>query len=295
MLTRYKLILVCLAFLLLVAGPALAKRPDLILATTTSARDSGLYDLLVPIFEKETGMKIGVVAVGTGKALKLAENGDADLLLVHAPGPEKEFVEKGFGLDRIPIMHNYFIVVGPRGDPAKISQAESASEAFVRIAQSKSLFISRGDDSGTHVKELSIWEAAKTKPAPESYRETGQGMGPTLIIANELSAYTLCDKATYLAHRLKLDLGILFERDPLLLNPYSAIAVNPARHPHVNHEGALRFIAWLTSVEVQRIIASYKINGEQMFWPDAHPEALEGADKSQPSPSSPSPSAKPSD
>jgi len=293
---KYALLLV-LILVVLCLEVACSRGPELILATTTSARDSGLYDILLPRFEKETGTKVAIVAVGTGQALKLAENGDADLLLVHAPDREKQFVDNGFGVARIPIMHNYFIVVGPAADPAGIVGSPSAADAFRSILKADALFVSRGDDSGTHMKELSIWKAAGITPDPQSlktYRETGQGMGATLRIADELSAYVLCDKATYLNYRSELALKILFEEDPLLLNPYSLIAVNPDRHPHVNSHDAQRLIDWLTSADVQRIIADYKIKGERLFWPDAHPEVMKGDQASQPSTTSPSPSPKPS-
>jgi len=284
----------CILVAICALSPALAQKPDLILATTTSARDSGLYDVILPAFQKATGINVGVVAVGTGKALTLGENGDADLLLVHDPEREKEFVEKGFGIHHTVVMHNFFIVLGPPDDPADISKAKTAAEAFARIAKSGALFVSRGDDSGTNAKELSIWKAIGAKPAPDSYRETGQGMGPTIKIADELSAYTLSDKATFLTYRSKLRLRILFEKDKLLLNPYSVMAVNPERHPHVKYAVAMRFIEWLTSLEGQRIIAGYRADGEQLFWPDVHPELLKEAEPSQPSPTSPSLSPKPS-
>lgn len=283
------------AVLFLLAG--CGRRPDLILATTTSARDSGLYDILLPEFEKETGIMVAVVAVGTGQALKLAENGDADLLLVHAPDQEETFIQKGYGVRRIPLMHNYFVIAGPAADPARLSGSSSAVDAFKRIADSDALFVSRGDNSGTHIKELAIWDSAGITPSPQDsqhYTETGQGMGPTLRIADELSAYVLCDKATYLNYRSELALKILFEEDPLLLNPYSLVAVNPERHPHVNSRDAQRLIGWLTSPDVQRIIAGYRIRGEQLFWPDARPEVTKGGEASLPSTTSPSPSPKPS-
>jgi len=276
---------------------ACTQQPDLVLATTTSVRDSGLYGVLLPKFEEETGVKVGVVAVGTGRALKLAENGDADLLLVHAPEREKTFVKKGFGVSRIALMHNYFIIAGPSEDPAGVLPSTSAANAFARIAESDALFVSRGDDSGTHIKELAIWKAAGIEPdqlSPKDYRQVGQGMGPTLKIADQLSSYVLCDKATYLSYRSKLTLRVLFEEDPLLQNPYSLIAVSPKRYPNVNHRDAARLIKWLTSARVQHIIANYKVKGEQLFWPDAHPEVMNGGDRSQPSVTSQSPSPKPS-
>jgi tungstate transport system substrate-binding protein len=276
---------------------ACTRQPDLVLATTTSVRDSGLHDILLPKFEEETGVKVGVVAVGTGRALKLAENGDADLLLVHAPEREKAFVKNGFGVGRIALMHNYFMIAGPPEDPAGVLASTNAADAFARIAESDALFVSRGDDSGTHLKELAIWKAAGIEPDqlnPKQYRQVGQGMGPTLNIADQLSSYVLCDKATYLSYRSRLALRILFEQDPLLHNPYSLIAVSPKRRPHVNDRDAARLIKWLTSVEVQRIITNYKVNGDQLFWPDAHPEVMNGGDRSQPSVTSQSPSPKPS-
>ncbi|HEY5729453.1 MAG TPA: substrate-binding domain-containing protein, partial [Anaerolineales bacterium] len=205
--------------------------PTLILATTTSTLDSGLLDVLIPMFETESGFTVQTVAVGTGQALKMGEEGNADVLLVHAPKSEEEFMAGGFGKDRAPVMHNDFVIVGPASDPAGINGLAAASEALKKIFDSGSTFISRGDDSGTHKKELSLWESAELDPGGQAwYLETGQGMGASLIVASEKNAYTLTDRGTYLATRQNLELFILLEGDPPLLNPYHVITVNPELH-----------------------------------------------------------------
>lgn len=246
--------------------------PDLLLATTTSTYDSGLLDYLLPDFEARTGIRVRVVAVGTGQALELGRNGDADLLLVHAPDQEEAFVGMGYGVDREPVMYNDFVIVGPEEDPAGIAGMESAPLALARIAATESPFISRGDNSGTHVKERRIWLEAGIVPQGDWYISAGQGMGLTLTMAEELKGYTLSDRGTYLARRADgLDLEILVEGDPLLRNPYHVIAVNPQRHPRVHYEAARRFIDWLTSLETQERIAAFTdpLSGQPLFHPDS--------------------------
>lgn len=266
-----------------VAAPAVTESPaetptvaesqisELILATTTSTRDSGLLDVLIPMFEKQSGYTVKTVAVGTGEALKMGEEGNADVLLVHAPASELELMDKGFGLSRDLIMHNDFIIVGSADDPAGIKGAAEAKEAFTKIAESQSIFVSRGDDSGTHKKELAIWKSANITHEGEWYIETGQGMADTLRIASEKSGYTLTDRGTYLAQLDTLDLEILVEGDKTLLNIYHVIVVNPEKWPEVNVEGAKAFAAFLVSDETQKVIGQFGVDkfGQPLFFPDA--------------------------
>ncbi len=253
------------------AAPAPAGTCRIRLATTTSTDNSGLLDVLLPPFERATGCRVDVIAVGTGKALRLGRNGDVDVVMVHAPKAEKAFVDEGYGVDRTRIMHNDFVVVGPAQDPAGVRGAGSAARALERIADAQAVFISRGDDSGTHKKEQALWKAAGVVPRGSWYREAGQGMGAVLRMADELRAYTLTDRGTYLAMKDKLDLVVLYDGDPALMNPYHVIAVNPQRHPHVRYDLARRFIAYLTGRQAQKIIADYRVGGEPLFVPDAIP------------------------
>jgi len=246
--------------------------PRLILATTTSTYDSGLLDYLLPAFEEGTGIQVDVVAVGTGQALEMGRNGDADVLLVHAPAREEAFVAEGHGVDRRPVMHNDFVVVGPEEDPASIAGMTDAAAAFARIAGAQATFVSRGDDSGTHTKERSIWEAAGVTPGGDWYVSAGQGMGAVLTMAEELGGYTLTDRGTYLSRLAEgYSLPVLVEGDPLLFNPYHVMAVSPQAHPGVNYEAAVRFIEWLTSPETQDRIAAFTHPGagQPLFYPDA--------------------------
>ncbi|NQT87056.1 substrate-binding domain-containing protein [bacterium] len=257
--------------LLLLASCSSGEREPLRLATTTSTQNSGLLEVLLPPFEKAHGVKVAVLAVGTGKALKLGENGDVDVVLVHAPEAEKAFVDAGFGVDRRAVMHNDFVIVGPGADPAGLGNAGSAKEAFTLLTGGKAPFISRGDESGTHKKERAIWRLAGLAPTGAWYIETGQGMGDVLMMANEKLAYTLTDRGTWLAYADKLQLSVVFQGDPLLHNPYGAIAVNAERRPQVQKELARKFLDYLTGPEAQAIIAGFRIrkNGEQLFHPDA--------------------------
>jgi tungstate transport system substrate-binding protein len=248
--------------------------PDLILATTTSTQDSGLLDVLIPLFEQQTGYKVKVVAVGTGAALKMGQEGNADVLLVHAPSSEKTYMDGGFGKDRLLVMHNDFIIVGPSSDPAGIKSTASAVDAFKKIAGASAAFISRGDQSGTNTKELALWKNAGIDPAgqkPSWYVESGQGMGATLTIASEKNAYTLTDRATYLANKANLQLDILVEKDTNLLNVYHVITVNPDKWPKVNYEGATAFSKWITDPATQDVIGKFGVDkyGQQLFIPDA--------------------------
>lgn len=241
------------------------------MASTTSTQNSGLLDILIPAFEKtEQGrIKVDVIAVGTGQALKIAERGDADLVFVHAPELEQEFMSKGSGVNHRKVMHNDFVVLGPPEDPAGAGTASSAVGAFSRIAERPALFVSRGDNSGTHIKERFLWDKAGIDPTGRSwYLEAGAGMAATLRLAEEKEAYTLSDRGTFLNYRDRIHLAILYQGDPLLENPYGIMAVNPERFPQVHYREAMRFIDWITSPAGQGLIASYKKSGEQLFFPD---------------------------
>ena len=243
------------------------------LATTTSTENSGLLARLLPPFERRFGTKVHVIAVGTGRALALGRNGDADVVLVHAPDAEKAFLDAGHGVNRRAVMVNDFVLLGPAADPARAAAAESAAKALAAVAGARATFASRGDDSGTHKKERALWAAAAVQPAGASYLEVGQGMGATLLLADEKRAYCLSDRGTYLAMRGKVDLTVLFEGDPILRNPYSIIAVNPARHPEVNYAGAMALVGWITSPQGQAIIGAFRAGGQVLF----HPTAVPGA------------------
>ena len=242
---------------------------DLRLASTTSTEATGLFKYLLPTFETQCGCKVNVIAVGTGKALKLGENGDVDVMLVHSRADEDKFLTAGFGVDRRDVMYNDFVIVGPRSDPARVREAKGALEAMKRIPDSHQTYVSRGDDSGTHKKELLLWKAANVKPEGPWYLSAGQGMSEVLVIASERGAYTLADRSTFTAFATKLDLDILNAGDKALFNPYGVIAVNPARFPDTNYATAKQFIDWITSSEGQRLIASFKVNGQQLFFPNA--------------------------
>jgi tungstate transport system substrate-binding protein len=258
--------------LLLVATPALAAE-RLKLSTTTSTENSGLLYELLPPFEKHFNVKVDVISVGTGKALELGKNGDADVVLVHARNLEDQFVADGYGVNRRDVMHNDFVIIGPSADPAVIGKAKTAAEALKLIAKKKAPFVSRGDKSGTHNKELSLWNTAKVKPSGSWYIESGRGMGDVLVMAHEKEAYTLTDRGTYLAFQKdgKINLTILFEGDPTLFNPYGIIAVNPDRYPQVNYVMAMALIGWVTSQGGQKIIAEFgkAKYGAPLFYADA--------------------------
>lgn len=248
-----------------------ASNEAVILATTTSTKDTGLLDVLIPEFEKKYNITVKPIAVGTGEALKMGERGDADVLLVHSRLAEDEFMAKEFGMVRKDVMYNDFVIIGPKDDPAGIKGSASAADAFKRIADTGAAFVSRGDDSGTHKKELKIWEKANIKPEDGWYISTGQGMAATIRIANEKLGYTLSDRGTYLVQKNNIDLVVLTEKSDDLLNPYGAIAVNPGRHPKVNYEGATKFIDFLTSEEGQKIIGEFGKDkyGQALFVPNA--------------------------
>lgn len=249
----------------LVATPVAADDEIVRLATTTSTYNSGLLDYLLPAFESEHPYQIQVIPVGTGKALRMGQDGDVDLVMTHAPGAEREFVEAGFGVNPMGVMYNDFVIVGPVSDPADVEGSEDAAEAMADIAQSDALFISRGDDSGTHKKELKLWDAAGIAVDFEGYRSVGQGMGKVLQMANELQGYTLTDRGTWLAMQDKLDLALLVEGDGRLFNPYQVILVNPERYDGLNTEGARALAQWLVSDEGQALIDDFRLNGQVLF------------------------------
>ena len=251
----------------LLAG-SVAAQERLRLATTTSTDNSGLLNVLNPYFEVKYNIKIDVIAVGTGKALRLGENGDVDVLMVHAPAAEKAFIYNGFGRERLPVMHNDFILLGPRNDPADLKSAGNIAEAMKKIAQSKAGFISRGDDSGTHKKELSLWQTAGMIPGGDWYLSVGQGMGAVIKIADDKRAYTLSDRGTYLAFTGKIELDVMYAGDKALFNPYHVILLNEKRHPHIKSDLARQYADFIRGAEGQKIIADFRIGGEQLFYPD---------------------------
>ena len=270
--------LVFAATLLAAAVPTQLQAKDkfIIVQSTTSTQNSGLFDHILPIFTKKTGIEVRVVAVGTGQALKNAANGDGDVVLVHSKPDEEKFVTDGWGVKRYDVMYNDFIIVGPAADPAKIGGLNDAAASLKKIADAEAPFASRADESGTHKAELKLWQDAGVDPKPSSgqwYLETGSGMGATLNTAVGKRAYALTDRGTWLSFANKDDFKILVESDPKLFNQYGVILVNPAKHPNVKEKEGQAFIDWLTSPEGQAAIANYKIEGEQLFFPNARPQS----------------------
>ncbi len=266
-----RLLSVVVVLLLVLTGRTNAFADDVLtMATTTSTDNSGLLSVLNPPFETGNNIQVNVIAVGTGKAIRLAENGDVDLVLVHAPAAEIAFVDSGYGVKRWPVMHNDFIILGPKSDSAGVGNASDAGDALRRISEKNSDFVSRGDDSGTNKKELELWKDANIIPQGSWYISAGQGMGAVLRIADDKNAYTLCDRGTYLALKQKLRLLPLYQGVPELFNPYHAIAVNPDKHPHVQYALAQRYIKFLSGLEGQKIIADFKVDGETLFHPDVN-------------------------
>jgi tungstate transport system substrate-binding protein len=253
---------------LLVALPAAAQERFITVASTTSTEQSGLFGHILPIFTEKTGIAVRVVALGTGQALDVGRRGDADVVFVHDATAEEKFVADGYGVKRLEVMYNDFVIVGPSSDPAG-AKGNDVVAALKRIAASQSPFASRGDRSGTHAAELRYWRAAEVTPAGAWYRETGSGMGPTLNTASGMNAYALTDRGTWLSFRNRGDLTILVEGDRRLFNPYGVTLVSPQRHPHVKAADGQAFIDWLISREGQAAIASYRINGERLFFPNA--------------------------
>lgn len=263
----------CLRSLMLVLGllaGTVHADETLVVASTTSTEQSGLFGWILPKFEQSTAIKVRVVAVGTGQALDIGWRGDADVLFVHDRAAEDKFVAEGYGSYRKDVMYNDFIFVGPRDDPAKVRGAGSAPNALKAIAGSGQSFVSRGDKSGTHAAELRLWKEAGVDPKTlAGYKETGSGMGPTLNMAAATNAYTLSDRATWYAFKNRRDLDLVLAGDPVLFNPYGVIPVNPARHPHVRKDAAERFAQWLVSKEGQEAIAAFRADGQQVFFPNA--------------------------
>ncbi len=268
-----KIIHTLLVLLVLAACSAQPTQPpSLLLVSTTSTQDSGLLDVLLPAFTASTGIEVKLVAVGSGQALKLGQQGNADVILLHSPAAEKEFIAQGFGVDRRLVMHNDFVIVGPPSDPAALHSQPDLASVFKAIFDSASTFVSRGDDSGTHVKELALWKNAGLDPHGQPwYLETGQGQGATLSIASEKGGYALTDRATYLAYRSSTDLQILVEGDASLLNIYHVITVNPEKFPSINYKGAQAFADFITSPAGQKLIAEFGVEtyGQPLFFPDA--------------------------
>ena len=274
--TKREIILSIVVTLLIISGffypVRAAEQKSIILATTTSAQDSGLLDALLPVFEKKTGYFVKTIAVGSGQAMAMGQKGEADVMLVHSPAAEKKLVEEGYGVNRRLVMHNDFIIVGPPGDPAKIKGIKSTPEAFKKIAAADKLFLSRGDNSGTHAKEKDVWKAAGINPEKEKwYQQTGLGMGQTLNVAAEKKGYTLADRGTYLALQKNLGLSILVEGDAVLLNIYHVIEVNPAKWPKVNAAGGKAFADFMVARETQKLIKTFGTDkfGSPLFFPDA--------------------------
>ena len=265
--------LVALALSLTFAKPPqAAELPYIILQSTTSTANSGLYDHLLPLFTSKTGIEVRVVAVGTGQAIKNAKNGDGDVLLVHAKSAEEKFVAQGYGVKRFDLMYNDFIIVGPPADPARISGLVNAPAALKKIAAAKAPFASRGDDSGTHKKELELWKASGADPMTASgfwYRETGSVMGATLNVAVAMGAYTLTDRGTWISFKNRSDFKIYVQGGNALFNQYGVMLVNPEKHPKVKAKEAQAFIDWILSAQGQAAITAYKIGGQQLFFPNA--------------------------
>ncbi len=265
-----------LALLLALAGGfAQAQERYIVVASTTSTEQSGLFGSVLPIFEKETGIKVRVVALGTGQALDLARRGDADVVFVHAKAAEEKFLAEGHGVKRYPVMYNDFVLIGPKGDPAKVAGGKDIVAALKKIQAAQAPFVSRGDKSGTHMAELDLWKASGIeldKAKGPWYRDTGQGMGPALNTAASMNAYVLADRGTWLAFKNRGDLAVLVEGDKRLYNQYGVILVNQNRHPSVKKDLGQAFVDWLVSPAGQKAIADYKINGEQLFFPNAGQE-----------------------
>ncbi len=257
---------------MLTSTTSLADEKSILVQSTTSTQNSGLYDDLLPKFTADTGIKVNVVAVGTGQAIRNAMNGDGDVLLVHAKPAEEKFVKEGYGVKRYDLMYNDFIIVGPPSDPAGIKGMTSATDALKKIAETESLFASRGDNSGTNKKEIALWKETGVDPSAASgtwYRETGSGMGATLNAAVGMSAYTMTDRGTWISFKNKGDYEVVVEGDAELFNQYGIILVNPEKFPNVDAEPGRKFIDWMLSDKGQSAIASYKLDGQQLFFPNA--------------------------
>jgi tungstate transport system substrate-binding protein len=261
-----------LSVALLAALPVLAQEKFIVVASTTSTEQSGLFGHILPAFQKKTGIQVRVVALGTGQALDLARRGDADVVFVHARSAEEKFLSEGYGVKRFPVMYNDFVLIGPKSDPASVAGGKDILEALKRIEATRAAFVSRGDKSGTHIAELALWKAANVDIEKEKgpwYRDTGQGMGPALNTAAAMSGYILADRGTWISFKNRGDLAIAVEGDKRLFNEYGVMLVNPAKHPNVKKDLGQVFVDWVISPEGQRAIAGYKIGGEQLFFPNA--------------------------
>lgn len=267
--------------LALISSPiaATAGEKTIIIQSTTSTQNSGLLDYILPVFAKKTGIKARVVSVGTGQALKNARNGDGDVLLVHAKSAEEKFVSEGYGVKRFDVMFNDFVILGPKNDPAKVADMKDVTAALKKIANAKAVFASRGDDSGTHKKEKSLWKEAGISPKKDDkwYRETGSGMGATLNVAVGMGAYVMSDRATWIAFKNKKDFSILVEGEPRLFNQYGVILVNPEKHKNIKAKEGQAFIDWITGPEGQATIKTFKVQGKQLFFPNAAPDNMKKA------------------
>lgn len=272
-LMRRKLFAVAIAVAALVHMPVHAQEKFITVASTTSTENSGLFKHILPIFEKKTGIQVRVIAQGTGQALDTARRGDADVVFVHAKAAEEKFISEGHGVKRHPVMYNDFVLIGPKSDPAKVKGMKDITAALQKIKDAKRPFVSRGDKSGTHMAEVKLWNVAGVDIAKEKaswYRETGQGMGPALNAAASMNAYILADRGTWISFKNRGDLEILVEGDKRLFNQYGVILVNPEKHSHVKKDAGQQFIDWIISDEGQKAIAEYKIDGEQLFFPNAN-------------------------
>ena len=281
---QIRYITIAIACAVLVIGCKKEQKKIIKLATTTSIENSGLLEVVLPPFRRKVGIDVQVMPMGTGKALRTARDGNCDVVLAHAPQAEEKFVNEGWGVSRTRVMYSDFVIVGPAADPAEIKDMKSPAEAMKKIAAAKSAFVSRGDNSGTHAKETELWRSAGLEPAGDWYRSVGKGMGETLTMAGEMRAYVLVDRGTFIRFRRKTDLVVLVEGDRSLYNPYSVIAVNPARHPHAKYHKVMKFIEFLTSDEGRRLIGDYKLDGEILFhpWPNEskQPPTTQGAGSS---------------
>ncbi len=272
-LTRRGLLGFLFSVVMLAAAPAVLAQKFITIASTTSTEQSGMFKHLLPIFTKKTGIEVRVVALGTGQSLDMARRGDADVVFVHARSLEEKFIGEGYGVKRFPVMYNDFVLVGPKSDPAKIAGGKDTLEALRKIKTAAAPFVSRGDRSGTHTAELTLWKQAGIDIAAEKgpwYRDTGQGMGPALNSASSMNGYILTDRATWISFKNRGDLAILVGGDKRLFNQYGVILVNPERHKHVKKEMGQAFIDWVVSPEGQKAIAGYKIGSDQLFFPNAN-------------------------
>jgi tungstate transport system substrate-binding protein len=271
MLLPTRLIAIALFNLSLLASPAIAQEKSIVVSSTTSTEQSGLFEFILPIFKMKTGINVKVVAVGTGQALDIGRRGDADVVFVHDKPAEEKFVDEGFATKRNEVMYNDFVLIGPKSDPAKVGGGKDIQVALQKIAAAQAPFVSRGDKSGTHAAELRYWKGAGITVAPGTswYKETGSGMGPALNTASAMNGYILADRGTWISFKNRGDLTILVQGDPKLFNQYGVMLVNPAKFPHVKKAQGQEFIDWLISKNGQEVIASYRIDGEQLFFPNA--------------------------